>query len=869
MLNAQAISTYSIVVWGSNTLTVTGSTILQGTTQIQNTLYGSSILVNTIHTEGPFIANQAYISSLYTEKVLGSTIESQYLVTPIMSVATLSSIYITAPEFQTSTLQSFYISTGVLYTADIYVSTFQAGQIQNTGFVDRIENLSTNNFLASTAVITFTSTQNISTTSLYTYSAQFNTVNTNSISTGVFTASTIVGNEISTNGISTNRFQGGALTVSSLLTNILSAPIITYTNARIDFLQGSTLSTAIVSANDSRIFATSTGILSTTQMIGSQLNTSTIRINLLSTTILRSQAPLNTFIFLSTNELSTNSFKAQTANIQSLQANTFTANNVQVPFIYSDSLSTNQISTGIVYSGNTQTSSLNANTIVVDSFTVNTGIFSTTQADIISTTLFLYTSTSIPLASISTGFLSTGGGVIVSTLNTTSLSTNAISTGIWTADSVLATNVLFNTISTLFELNITQLQVTNISAAIVSTTVFNASSLRTLISSVSTNEVQMAASGTVTTEYGFINALSTTSLSTITFFADTLTGQHAIMSNISVGIINTGSTNTNFLSTGAMDVKFLSTRVLLMSSINNNQSLPPLNTQTNFLTNTLITTSFIGAASSIIQSTFTSSLRVIGPSIVNPSLTLFNDFIIYGSNIQTLPFTANRISTTILATASTLSFNSTLFFDRSSFRVGINTATPQYELHVEGDIEQTSAIALKPTQGQWLVGSDRRIKENIELANINLCYSTAKEIHLYRYNFREGYRAAADSNVLGFLAQNVQSYFPKAVESTYWRGFDGLLSLNTSQLKMMHYGATTKLAELTESNETLFSSCVYPLRSVKDITQKIETQIQNQSTQFVTIHTGFTSTLIGNQSAIQSLSDSYDSLISHISTLLG
>jgi hypothetical protein len=386
-------------------------------------------------------------------------------------------------------------------------------------------------------------------------------------------------------------------------------------------------------------------------------------------------------------------------------------------------------------------------------------------------------------------------------------------------------------------------------------------------STISTNNVILGTAGFLIGRNVTVNALSTTSLSTVTFFADSLTVARTVASTISSGVIITNSTITSFLSTGLMDIQFLSTRAVFVSSINGAPS-GTTNTATNFTASNVTITQFVTSQSSIIQSTFTSSLLVTGTSVFSQSISLFNDFIIYATPQQTLPVSIDGSSTTIIATASTLAFNRTLFFDRSSFRVGINQSTPQYDLDVNGDIEQTSAIALKPSGTDWNEPSDRRIKTNIQLANIDMCYSTVKDINLYRYNFIDTYRADSDSNVLGFLAQNVQTYFPKAVQPIKDRYFEDLLKLNTSQIFRTHYGATQKLGQLIESNDVRLSSATQPLYLTENTVQFVSNGIATQSTTFVTFYTETVSTLAGNNLQLQSLADTYESLVSQVSSLL-
>ncbi|MFO0002597.1 MAG: hypothetical protein ACK559_15830, partial [bacterium] len=50
-----------------------------------------------------------------------------------------------------------------------------------------------------------------------------------------------------------------------------------------------------------------------------------------------------------------------------------------------------------------------------------------------------------------------------------------------------------------------------------------------------------------------------------------------------------------------------------------------------------------------------------------------------------------------------------------------------------------------------------------------------------------------DRNVTGFLAQEVETIYPKAVTKSNEYGFSDFRSLDVDQLQKMHYGATKKL----------------------------------------------------------------------------
>jgi hypothetical protein len=91
--------------------------------------------------------------------------------------------------------------------------------------------------------------------------------------------------------------------------------------------------------------------------------------------------------------------------------------------------------------------------------------------------------------------------------------------------------------------------------------------------------------------------------------------------------------------------------------------------------------------------------------------------------------------------------------------VGIGI-TPTYQLQVSTD------SAGKPSTSTWTIVSDERIKEDIELADLDLCYEAIKAIPLKRYKWRDEIYTAeqvTDRRKLGWIAQDVEAIFPKAV----------------------------------------------------------------------------------------------------------
>ena len=91
--------------------------------------------------------------------------------------------------------------------------------------------------------------------------------------------------------------------------------------------------------------------------------------------------------------------------------------------------------------------------------------------------------------------------------------------------------------------------------------------------------------------------------------------------------------------------------------------------------------------------------------------------------------------------------------------VGI-IASPAHQLQVSTD------SAGKPSTNTWTIVSDERIKEDIELADLDLCYEAVKTIPLKRFKWKDEVyteEQVKDRRKLGWIAQDVEAVFPKAV----------------------------------------------------------------------------------------------------------
>ena len=159
--------------------------------------------------------------------------------------------------------------------------------------------------------------------------------------------------------------------------------------------------------------------------------------------------------------------------------------------------------------------------------------------------------------------------------------------------------------------------------------------------------------------------------------------------------------------------------------------------------------------------------------------------------------------------------------------VGIGTKNPEYALDIEGNIFSSLGGYTLSTQTSWTTLSDRRIKNNITKASYETCLENVKNIELYRFNFKNDVVNTTDRNQLGFIAQEVQKVYPKAVEANqiYVSGdnrIDDLLSLDTTQIKYNLYGAFKYLLQKVELLEKKLN--IYESSNVDAVSNNVITE---------------------------------------------
>lgn len=136
--------------------------------------------------------------------------------------------------------------------------------------------------------------------------------------------------------------------------------------------------------------------------------------------------------------------------------------------------------------------------------------------------------------------------------------------------------------------------------------------------------------------------------------------------------------------------------------------------------------------------------------------------------------------------------------------LGLGTTNPIYQL------ELTSNSAAKPTSSSWTISSDERIKENIELADLDICYNNIKQLDLKRYKWKDEFienHSVEDKHRIGWIAQEVEQIIPKAIttKKNEKYGIDDFKSLDADQIYASMYGCIKKLIEKVEKLETFIS----------------------------------------------------------------
>ena len=154
----------------------------------------------------------------------------------------------------------------------------------------------------------------------------------------------------------------------------------------------------------------------------------------------------------------------------------------------------------------------------------------------------------------------------------------------------------------------------------------------------------------------------------------------------------------------------------------------------------------------------------------------------------------------------------------TSGNVGIGTTAPSYQLQLSRD------SAAKPSTNTWTVTSDERLKKDIVEADLTRCYEIVKTIPLKYFHWRDDIftpEQIKDRGTLGWLANDVEPVFPKAVDVI--PKFAGSVDIGeeTEEYEEQEYTVETvereeKVIEIRDGK---------PVQVVKKVTEEIKTPV--------------------------------------------
>ena len=169
-------------------------------------------------------------------------------------------------------------------------------------------------------------------------------------------------------------------------------------------------------------------------------------------------------------------------------------------------------------------------------------------------------------------------------------------------------------------------------------------------------------------------------------------------------------------------------------------------------------------------------------------------------------------------------------------------------------ITSSGASIYGPTGSpQWSTVSDRRIKENIEKASYDKCYDNINKLELYRFNYiKELNNINKDLKQLGYIAQEVQDIFPKAVSTQEFHNdnlcIPDMLSIDIAQINYSLYGTVKKLMEMYNYKKSRLKKLEYLFENTSNIviedTLTSNIVIQDTTTSNIVIEDTLTSNIV-------------------------
>ena len=184
---------------------------------------------------------------------------------------------------------------------------------------------------------------------------------------------------------------------------------------------------------------------------------------------------------------------------------------------------------------------------------------------------------------------------------------------------------------------------------------------------------------------------------------------------------------------------------------------------------------------------------------------------------------SNRVISSVIGyateTNAVIGYPNQLTINNVTENIGLGTNAPSYRLHLSTD------SAAKLSSSTWTVGSDVRLKENIETADLDLCYENIKSLPLKRYTWKEEIYSndqVNDRSKLGWIADDVELIFPKSVKKNNLFDIEDCKTLNNDQIIASLYGTIKKLITISEEKNNIINNLENQYNSLKSTIDSLE-----------------------------------------------
>ena len=121
--------------------------------------------------------------------------------------------------------------------------------------------------------------------------------------------------------------------------------------------------------------------------------------------------------------------------------------------------------------------------------------------------------------------------------------------------------------------------------------------------------------------------------------------------------------------------------------------------------------------------------------------------------------------------------------------------TGEGDLHIKGGFYTSNSI-FSMNSNSKLLDSDIRVKKNVSEANLDICTDIIQNLKLKRFTWDPDYfPQTKDRNVIGWIAQEIETVLPKSVYTIEKHGFSDFRTIDLHQINAAMFGALQKALE--------------------------------------------------------------------------